>query len=96
MGNYLENFRGNADDDRPREIRRRAGWLPTAGICIGLVLLFLIAITITCSLIPVYLSTKDVNAAVNNVDANLNMLFATDLSTSSGQTVINDGSLTSQ
>ncbi|CAF4143270.1 unnamed protein product, partial [Adineta steineri] len=20
MGNYLENFRGNADDDRPREI----------------------------------------------------------------------------
>ncbi|CAF1540647.1 unnamed protein product [Adineta steineri] len=102
MGNYLQNFRrdiddddDNEDDDTSREIRRRAGWFPVGCICCCLGLLFVIAVTIICSLIPLFLSKQDVNAAVNN-GAILDMVFATDLSISSAQIVTNGGSLTSQ
>ncbi|CAF4267169.1 unnamed protein product, partial [Adineta steineri] len=94
MGNYLQNFRGNTNR-ATTETTRRAGWLPIGGICIFLVILFLIAVTIVCSLIPLYLSKKDVNAAVNS-DANLNMVFATDFSSSTGESVTNVDSLTRQ
>ncbi|CAF4322150.1 unnamed protein product, partial [Adineta steineri] len=65
MGNYLPNFRGNTDHGT-RETKRRTGWLPVAGICIVLTVLVLIAVTITCSLIPLYLSKKDVTIVDNN------------------------------
>ncbi|CAF1296255.1 unnamed protein product [Adineta steineri] len=94
MGNYLQNFRGNTDR-ATTETTRRAGWLPIGGICIFLVILFLIAVTIVCSLIPLYLLKKDVNAAVNS-DANLNMVFATDFRSSTGESVTNVDSLTRQ